>query len=206
MEIPDGYSDIPNGKTASVVTHLQMLQRPPVRAERSEAGWTLREVDSSTADRYRTLFRRVGEDWLWSSRLQMSDDEIQAVLSDPLYDVYVFEAEGQEEGLMELDFRVKGDCELSFFGLTPAMVGKGAGRWMMNRVLESAWSRPVHRLWVHTCSLDHPGALDFYIRSGFVPFRRQVEVTDDPRATGLLPRTVAPQVPLIEADTMEANH
>lgn len=197
MEIPDGYSDIPSGKTASVVTHLQMFQRPPARPERSEAAWTLRKVDSSGVDRYRTLFRRIGEDWLWSSRLEMRDDEVQHVLSDPLYDAYVFEAEGNEEGLIELDFRIKDECELSFFGLTPLMVGRGAGRWMMSRVLECAWSRPIQRLWVHTCSLDHPGALDFYVRSGFVPFRRQVEVTDDPRIIGLLPRTAAPHVPLL---------
>ncbi|MDE2837764.1 MAG: GNAT family N-acetyltransferase [Chloroflexota bacterium] len=197
MEIPDGHSDVPAGKTASVVTHLQMFERPQERAERSESSWNLRKVDPSAPDRYRTLFRRIGEDWLWTSRLLMSDDELRDVLGDPLYEAYVFEAEGQAEGVVELDFRNEDECEISFFGLTPAMVGKGAGRWMMNRVLELAWTRTIRRLWVHTCSLDHPRALDFYIRSGFVPFRRQIEVTDDPRATGLLPRTAAPHVPLL---------
>ena len=197
MEIPDGYSDIPTGKTASVVTHLQMFQRPAPRSERSEASWVLREVDPADADRYRALFRRIGEDWLWSSRLEMSDNELRSVLDDPRYDAYVFEAEGRDEGLAELDFRIEGDCELSFFGLTPAMVGRGAGRWMMGRMLERAWAQPIRRLWVHTCSLDHPGALDFYVRSGFAPFRRQIEVMDDPRVTGLLPRTAAPHVPLL---------
>ena len=197
MQIPDGYSDIPSGKTASVVTHLQMFQRPAARPERSEAAWTLRKVDPAAVDRYRTLFRLIGENWLWSSRLEMSDDKIRAVLSDPLYDAYMFEAEGEAEGLTELDLRAESECELSFFGLTPAMLGRGAGRWMMNRTLEFAWARPIRRLWVHTCSLDHPGALDFYIRSGFVPFRRQVEVMDDPRVTGLLARTAASHVPLL---------
>ena len=197
MEIPDGYSDIPSGKTASVVTHLQMFERPPERAERSEASWTLRKAAPAAVDWYRALFRRIGEEWLWASRLEMSDVELRTVLGDPLYDAYAFEAAEQEEGLVELDYRTEGECELSFFGLTPAMGGKGAGRWMMNRALELAWSRPIHRLWVHTCSLDHPGALDFYIRSGFVPFRRQIEVVDDPRATGLLPITAAPRVPLL---------
>ena len=197
MNVPDGYSDVPSGKTASVVTHLQMFQRPPVRAERSEASWTLRKVDVPGAGWYRTLFQRVGEDWLWFSRLQMNAVELCGVLNGPLYETYVFEAHGREEGLAELDFSADGECELSFFGLTPPMVGCGAGRWMMNRMLEVAWSRPIRRLWVHTCSLDHPGALDFYIRSGFAPFRRQVEVADDPRAIGLLPKTAAPHVPLL---------
>ena len=100
-------------------------------------------------------------------------------------------------GLAELDFRTEGECEIAFFGLMPGLIGRGAGRWMMNRVLDIAWSRPIDRLWLHTCSYDHPGALNFYIRSGFVPFRRQIEVVDDPRMTGLLPRSAAIHVPLL---------
>lgn len=197
MGIPDGYSDIPSGKTVSVVTHLQMFKRPPTRPERSEASWTLRKVDVSDPDWYRALFRRIGENWLWFSRLQSSDKELLGVFSNPLNEIYVFEALGQEEGLVELDFSVEGECQLSYFGLTPPMIGLGAGRWMMNRALAMAWDWPIRRLWVHTCSLDHPGALDFYIRSGFTPYRRQVEVADDPRVIGLLPETAAPHVPVL---------
>ena len=141
MDIPDGYSDIPSGKTVSVVTHLQMFQRPPARAERSEASWGLRKVDVPDPGWYRSLFRRIGENWLWFSRLQMNDDELRGVLSGPLCETYVFEVQGRDEGLVELDFSAEGECELSFFGLTPPMVGHGAGRWMMNRALELAWSR-----------------------------------------------------------------
>lgn len=197
MVIPDGYSDIPSGKTVSVVTHLQMFERPATRPERSEPSWALRRVVAPEPASYRALFRRIGENWLWFSRLQLSDEEINAVLGDALHETYVFEAQGQEEGLLELDFATEGECELSFFGLTPPMIGLGAGRWMMNRALAMAWGRPIHRMWVHTCSLDHPGALDFYIRSGFTPYHRQVEVADDPRVIGLLPETAAPHVPML---------
>ena len=197
MNIPDGYSDIPSGKTAEVVTYLEMFQQPPVRAERSEASWTLRKVDLPDVGWYRSLFRRVGENSLWFSRLRMNDDELRDIINDSRCDIYVFEAQGQEEGLVELFFDTEGECELSFFGLTPPMIGQGAGRWMMNRVLELAWSRPIRRLRLLTGTLDHPSALDFYIRSGFAPFRRQIDVADDPRAIGLLPKTAAPHVPLL---------
>jgi hypothetical protein len=69
----------------------------------------------------------------------------------------------------------------------------------MSRAIERAWAHPIERLWVHTCTLDHPGALAFYVRSGFRPYRRQVEVADDPRLSGALPRNAAPHVPIIEA-------
>ncbi len=197
MDILDGYNDIPSGKTAEVVTHLEMFQRPSARPERSEASWTLRQVDLPDIDWYRALFRRVGENWLWFSRLRMNDEELRDIINDSRCDIYAFEAQGREEGLVELFFDTEGECELSFFGLTPPMVGQGAGRWMMNRVLELAWSRPIRRLRLLTGTFDHPSALDFYIRSGFAPFRRQIDVADDPRAIGVLPKTAAPQVPLL---------
>jgi ribosomal protein S18 acetylase RimI-like enzyme len=68
----------------------------------------------------------------------------------------------------------------------------------MNRALELMWSRPVTRVWLHTRTLDHPAALAFYQRSGFRPFRRQVEISDDPRLDGRAPRSAAKHVPLIE--------
>ena len=55
----------------------------------------------------------------------------------------------------------------------------------------------VERVWVHTCTLDGPSALGFYIRSGFTPFARAVEIFPDPRVLGLLPRETAPQIPLL---------
>ena len=197
MVIQNGYIDIPKGKTASVVTHLEMFGLPSKRAERSEASWTLRRATFSNPERYRTLFRRIGADWLWTSRLRLDDVELLQTLNHPFYETYLFNAYGDDEGLAELDFRSEGECELKFFGLTKEMIGQGVGRWMMNRVLDIAWSRPINRLWVHTCTFDHPSALHFYVRSGFVAYRRQIEVEDDPRMVGLLPKTAAPHVATI---------
>ena len=162
-----------------------------------EPDWALDKVDSIDPDAYRALFRRIGEDWLWFSRLGLSDGELRGLLAAPSRELYLFRERERDAGLVELDFGAEGECELAFFGLVPHMIGQGAGRWMMNRALEVAWSRPIRRLWVHTCTFDHPGALDFYVRTGFVPYRRQIEVADDPRITGLLPRSAAPQVPLL---------
>ena len=197
MIIPDGYSDIPSGKTASVVTHLQMFERPPLRPARSDQPWTFRRIEDPDLDAYRDLFRRVGEEWLWFSRATLADDELRKVLQRPQIEHYALGTTSADEGLVELDFGTEGECELSFFGLTGPLVGQGAGRWLMNQVQELVWARPIKRFWVQTCTLDHPAALPFYIRTGFVPYRRQIEVADDPRLTGTFPKSAAPQVPLI---------
>jgi GNAT superfamily N-acetyltransferase len=197
MILPDGYSDVPAGKIAAVVTHLAMTARAALRPDLKSA-WTLRRVETPDLNWFRDLYRRIGEEWLWFSRLQMSDADLTAIIQSPLVEVHALVQDGRDEGLLELDFREAGHCELSFFGVTAKLVGSGAGRWLMNRALAQAWSRPVARVWVHTCTLDHPSAVAFYQRSGFCPFRRQVEVADDPRLDGTLPRSAARHVPIIE--------
>lgn len=197
MMLPDGYSDVAPGKIAAVVTHLQMFERPRLRPESSD-GLTLRHVVDPDLDWFRHLYRRVGEDWLWFSRLQMTDAQLASIIRAQGVDVYALEHEGRDLGLLELDFRTLGDCELAFFGVTAKLIGGGGGRYLMNRALELAWARPIKRLWVHTCTFDHPAALAFYQRSGFRPFRRQIEIADDPRLTGTAPRDAAPHIPVIE--------
>lgn len=196
MILPDGYSDVPAGKIAAVVTHLEMTERPPLRSDPPGA-WTLRRAEAPGLDWFRDLYRRVGEEWLWFSRLQMPDAELAAIIQAPLVEVYALVHDGRDEGLLELDFRDAGQCEIAFFGVTAKLIGSGAGRWLMNRALERAWSHQVTRVWVHTCSFDHPAALAFYQRSGFRPFRRQVEIANDPRLDGMAPRCAARHVPII---------
>ena len=197
MILPDGYSDIPAGKIAAVVTHLEMTARPALRPDPAGA-WSLRRVDAPGLDWFRDLYRRVGEEWLWFSRIRMPDAELAKRLHAPQLEVYALVDGGRDEGLLELDFRGSGQCEIGMFGVTAKLVGTGAGRWLMNRALDIAWSRPVERVWLHTCTFDHPAALAFYQRSGFRAFRRQVEVADDPRLDGTAPREVARHVPVIE--------
>jgi len=196
MSLPDGYSEVPPGKLAAVVTSLQMLRRPPYLKDPADSPWRLTPLDPDV-ESYRRLFRRVGSPWLWYSRLTMPRERLEKILRDPDNEVFALTLDEREEGLLELDFRQAGECELAFFGLTDVLQGRGAGRWLMNRAIERAWARDIRRLWVHTCTNDHPAALGFYLRSGFHAYARHVEVADDPRVTGICPPDSAPHVPII---------
>ena len=97
----------------------------------------------------------------------------------------------------ELDRRVESEVEIVYFGLVDEAVGTGMGRALMNQALALAWSTAPRRVWLHTCTLDHPGAVAFYRRSGFRPYRSAIEVAPDPRLTGGLPPDSFPDVPLM---------
>ena len=196
MPLSDGYTEVPPGKLAAVVTYLQMLQ-PPARSDPASNDFELRRISSPDLAWYRSLFRKIGENWLWFSRLHMSDAELLAILGDPAVDVFVLTHAGIESGFLELDRRQFPDIELAFFGVVPELIGKGAGRFLIAQAIDIAWAHQPNRFWVHTCTLDHPRAVEFYMKSGFVPYKRSIEIADDPRLTGQLPRSAAPQVPLI---------
>jgi len=196
--LADGFHDVPPGRIATIVTHLEMTVRPPLRAPLIRPGWSLRHEPAIDPDDYRDLFRRIGEPWLWFSRLKMPASALAALLADPLTHVLVLESEGEDSGLVELSFHRQGTCEVVFFGAIPDLIGSGVGRFMMSHALHKAWSHPgVERVTAHTCTLDHPCALPFYMRSGFRPVRQQVEIAPDPRLAGILAPAAAPHVPLI---------
>lgn len=195
----DGYTDLPAGKVAAIATSLEMITRPPPRPAPALEGISIQRHEQPETAWYRDLYRRVGEPWLWSSRLRLTADALQAIIGHPDVEVWSLVADGRDEGLLEIDFRDPGSAELAFFGLTCAWVGRGAGRVLMAHAIAQAWSRPIERFWVHTCTLDHPAALAFYERSGFRPFRRQLELADDPRIDGTLARDAAPHIPVIPA-------
>ncbi|WP_397541519.1 GNAT family N-acetyltransferase [Roseovarius salis] len=192
-----GMHPVPAGHTAAVVTHLEMRAEARQRPE-PDLPLALRRVESPGRDWYLSLFRAVGRDWLWFGRLEMEPAALSALLADPDLHVHVVMNEEREVGLLELDFRNPGACELAYFGLVPHEVGRGAGRWLMNRAIRLAWAGGIDVFHVHTCTLDHPGALDFYRRSGFTPVRREIEIARDPRLSGLLDVDAAPQVPLLK--------
>ena len=197
MILPDGYSDVPAGKIAAVITHLEMTVRPAPRLDPAGA-WTLRRVNAPALDWYRDLYGRVGQPWLWFSRIRLPDAELAAIIQSPLMEVYALAHEGRDEGLLELDFREPGQCEFVSFGVTEKLVGTGAGRWLMNRALELAWSRPVTRVWLHTCTFDHPVRARLLPAFGFSSIPATGRMVNDPRLDGTVPRDVARHVPAIE--------
>ena len=194
-----GITDLPPGKIAAIVTSLEMFAPPARRADPPGlSGFSLEPIGRDDVARYLAIYRVLGERWMWFSRLVKPVAEIEAILADPAVEFFAVRADGRDVGLLELDFRVAGEGELSFFGLDETVLGRGAGRWLMNRALERAWTQPISRFWVHTCTLDHQSAPEFYQRSGFTVFKRSVEVDDDPRLKGHMPRDCVRHHPVIE--------
>lgn len=190
---------VPEGQLATIVTSLEMREKPRPRPM-ALSPFRLVHWPAPASDRYRALFRRIGAPWLWFSRLVAPEADLRQILDDPLVLVYAAtDRAGIEVGMLELDFRTPGTCALSYLGLIPELTGKGHGGWLMANALALAWRKGIERVVVHTCTLDHASALAVYLRYGFTPYKRSIEMFADPRLAGVLPPETAPQIPLLGA-------
>lgn len=176
-----------DGKIETVVTSLEMLAppaTPPLPCPRD--GVEIERAEHPTLSFYRYLYNTIGEPWLWGDRRKLSDEALAAAIHHPAVEVHVLRVRGVPAGYAELDGREEGEIELAYLGLIPEFIGQKLGPYLLSFAIHSAWARAPRRLWVHTCTLDHPGALAMYERAGFVPFHRETETGDDPRAIGVI--------------------
>ncbi len=197
LDLPNDFYELPKGKLANVVTCLEMLRAPGRTLKHLPNDVRLVRFTGGDLENFRQLFRAVGSNLMWFSRLIMADDKLVAILGNPEIESYALMRDGKALGLLELNFADMPHCELAFFGLVPEAIGGGLGRALMDESVRRAWARPITRYWVHTCTFDAPEALPFYIRSGFTPYMRMVEIHDDPRLQGKLPLNATPQAPVI---------
>ena len=137
----NGYTDLPVGKVAFVATYLAMQRPERMEAPADPDGLVLDLWHRTGYDAYRALFRAVCKDWLWYSRLMMSEEDLASVLSKEATEVYVPKKDGAPVGLLELDYSAPGDVELVYFGLVPDAIGTGIGAWLMAKAVDMVWSR-----------------------------------------------------------------
>ena len=198
----DGYTDLPPGKIANVVTYLEMSAPPAPRPAPDRPDLAFRQSPSPDVGWYRATIRAIGEAWLWFSPLVMPEAELAALLARPARSRSTRSsatarpsASPSSTGASPARSRSRSSASSATEigtgrGALPDGPGAGAG-------LRTGGTR---RVWLHTCTFDHPAAVPFYLRVGFTPFKFAIEVTDDPRLTGHLPETAGPHVALIRPD------
>jgi len=122
----------------------------------------------------RFFYTTIGADWSWTDRLRWTDAQWMLYLDRPELQTWVAYRDGTPVGYCELEAQQGPDVELVFFGLLPQFAGRGwGGRWL-TLALERAWRMAPERVWVHTCSLDHPAALANYESRGLRLFKEDV--------------------------------
>lgn len=156
------------------ITYLEMHAPPPPETARAAPrGTVIMQAHAPTVAFYRFLYDTVGAPWNWKDRRLLSDPALRAIIEHPDVHVHVLYVDGTPAGFAELDARKRPDVQIAYFGLMPDFIGRGLGTFFLDWTIRKAWQQAPERLWVHTCTLDHPSALPLYRRMGFVPYRQE---------------------------------
>ncbi len=123
---------------------------------------------------YKFLYSEVGREWHWRDRLIMPEAELQQAITQAGVSIYVMYLEGTPAGYIELA-QQNDSTEIAYFGLRPEYMGMRLGKKLLSYGIQQAWAGGAKRLWLHTCNLDGPYALDNYTKRGFRIYKTEEE-------------------------------
>jgi GNAT superfamily N-acetyltransferase len=169
---------------------LELTAMPPIRVTRTYLEITspgdlrpaavprpeprIERVEDCSASFFRYLYAEVGRDFQWTDRLEWSDETIRGHLATAGVSIWLLSWRGGPAGYFELREHEDRSVEIAYFGLLPEFIGRGWGKHLLTQAVEAAWKTGAHRVWLHTCTLDHPAALPNYLKRGFRPVREEV--------------------------------
>jgi GNAT superfamily N-acetyltransferase len=163
------------------VTFFEMTAKPSALPPPAPKGrHAFLKADMPTAHFYRYLYDSVGKNYLWVDRKKLTDQALAEIIQHPLNALYVLYVEGCPAGMAEIDLRNEGTANIGYFGLMPEFIGKRLGYFFLYQTCLTAWSRPIGRLTINTCTLDHPRALPLYQRMGFNAYAREERFVELP--------------------------
>ncbi|HLD66281.1 MAG TPA: GNAT family N-acetyltransferase [Pseudomonas sp.] len=163
------------GDEREITYYLDMQHPEQLRSKPLPADLNVVECRIKQFPLNRFLYQLVGGPWGWTDKLGWSDAQWCALVDSDRHRTWVAYHQGAIAGYYELLRGDDGAVELLYFGLAEAFLGQGFGGPLLSHALQAAWAWPgTRRVWVHTCSLDHPSALANYRARGMQLYREEV--------------------------------
>ncbi|WP_018015052.1 GNAT family N-acetyltransferase [Teredinibacter turnerae] len=162
---------------AVTLQYLEMLSPDDLRGKPQPMGLTIMEAQVKDYRFNRFLYQLVGEPWQWTDKLVHTDDQWQSYAEAKNLRTFVAYHRGSIAGYYELRQHPENNVEIAYFGLSPKFIGKGFGGYLLTHAIENAWCwGPTKRVWVYTCSLDHPNAIHNYQARGLQIYKTEERV------------------------------
>ena len=120
------------------------------------------------------FYKQVGKKHRWIDRLSWSDGKWINYISNKNLETYIISESDELVGFFELLYNPElKETEISYFGLLEEYIGKGIGGYALSEAIRKSFERNIRRVWLHTCTLDHPNALKNYIARGMTVFKKE---------------------------------
>ncbi len=165
-------------RSTVTITYLEMRSPDQLKPKSSKGGsLEVREARVKQWQFNRLLYCLVGADWTWIDKLKWADQQWRAYAESENLRTFIAYSDGTIAGYYELRRDEAGDVEIAIFGLAPKFIGRGFGGALLTHALEEAWRMRPNRVWLHTCTLDHPAALPNYQARGMRVYKTETTQT-----------------------------
>jgi len=138
-----------------------------------ERNLSIKKENNSNKDLPQFLYKKIGKDYNWKDRLNWSDNDWIRLISNPNYELYTIFKNEDLVGYYELIFDQHENFEIAYFGIFKEYFGKKIGGYLLCHTIENSFNKGAKRVWVHTCTLDHPNAFKNYIARGMRIFKSE---------------------------------
>ena len=150
------------------INTINDLKTKPISSE----CFSIKEANKDNFDLNKFFYKQIGKRHQWVDRLIWQDKDWLKYISNENLRTYIFKIENDLVGYFELIFN-NNDCEIAYFGILEEFIGKGYGGFLLSEALKIGLKR-ANRIWVHTCSLDHPNAIENYKSRGMKIFKTEI--------------------------------
>ena len=134
--------------------------------------FTLSEAEKSKFDLNKFFYKQIGKKHQWVDRLIWQDKNWIEYVSNKNLKTFILQKNNNFVGYFELLFN-KNECEIAYFGILEEFFGKGYGGFLLSEAIRIGFKN-ANRIWVHTCSLDHPNAIENYKSRGMKVFKTEI--------------------------------
>jgi ribosomal protein S18 acetylase RimI-like enzyme len=120
------------------------------------------------------FYKNIGKKHKWIDRLVWTEAQWIDYVSSKKVETYILKHKNDLAGFFELiSHSEKKEVEIAYFGLLEEFQNKKLGSYLLSQAIKKSFKKNIHRVWVHTCSLDHKNALSNYIARGMKIFKSQ---------------------------------
>ena len=151
-----------------ITTYLKLTKDQFKPAFIADDNMRIEKLENPDVRYYRFMYFSVGEQWNWTDRLSLSDDEIRKVLNDEAQTMFVMYYNGSPAGYVELQ-KLEQSTEVMYCGLREPFIGIGLGKHLLSYGVQQAFRQGAECITVSTCNLDGPHSLENYVKRGFQP-------------------------------------
>ena len=134
--------------------------------------FTIKEADKKNFDLNKFFYKQIGRKHQWVDRLIWQDKNWMDYVSNKNLKTFILQKNDEYVGYFELIFH-KNECEIAYFGILEEYIGRGYGGFLLSEALKIGFKN-ANRIWVHTCTLDHPNAIENYKSRGMKIFNTEI--------------------------------